>query len=84
MTTTIHRHRARRLLPAKHYLDAGYSSAELIVQARERHQLALITPLRTGNSVQARTRNGYDRTTFAIDKDRGAPPGHPAGKRNSR
>ncbi|MFF4623459.1 hypothetical protein [Nonomuraea jabiensis] len=71
MTATIHRHLARRgLLPAEHYLDAGYSSAELIVQARERHQLALITPLRTDNSVQARTRNGYDRTAFTIDRER--------------
>ncbi|MBF8194148.1 hypothetical protein ITP53_52465 [Nonomuraea sp. K274] len=70
MTATIHQHLARRdLLPAEHYLDAGYFSAELIVQARERHQMALVTPLRTDNSVQARTRNGYDRTAFTIDWD---------------
>ncbi|MEW1842215.1 IS1182 family transposase [Nonomuraea angiospora] len=68
MTEVIHQHLARRgLLPAEHYLDAGYSSAELIVQARELHQMALITPLRSDNSVQARTRNGYDRTAFTID-----------------
>ncbi|HEY1156927.1 MAG TPA: transposase, partial [Arthrobacter sp.] len=70
MTETIHQPLARRgLLPAEHYLDAGYSSAELIVQARELHQMALITPLRSDNSVQARTRNGYDRTAFTIDWD---------------
>ncbi|MFI6603508.1 hypothetical protein ACIBHX_45370 [Nonomuraea sp. NPDC050536] len=40
MTATIHQHLARRdLLPAEHYLDAGYSSAELIVQAREQYQI---------------------------------------------
>ncbi|MFF4625070.1 hypothetical protein [Nonomuraea jabiensis] len=61
---------AGALLPAEHYLDAGYSSAELIVQTREHHQLALITRLRTDNSVQARTRNGYDRTAFTIDWER--------------
>ncbi|MEV2273593.1 transposase [Nonomuraea africana] len=70
MTSVIHRGLARRgLLPTEHYLDAGYASAELIVQARERHQLALITPLLTDNSVQARTRNGYDRAAFTIDWD---------------
>jgi transposase len=68
MTETIHQHLARRgLLPAEHYLDAGYSSAELIVATREQHQMHLVTPLRTDNSVQARTRNGYDRTAFTID-----------------
>ncbi|WP_431898862.1 transposase [Nonomuraea sp. bgisy101] len=71
MTATIHQHLARRdLLPVEHYLDAGYSSAELIVAAREQHQINLITPLRTDNSVQARTRNGYDRTAVTIDWDR--------------
>lgn len=71
MTETIHQHLARRgLLPAEHYLDAGYSSAELIVAAREQHQMHLVTPLRTDNSVQARTRNGYDRTAFTIDWER--------------
>ncbi|MFC7584591.1 transposase [Nonomuraea antimicrobica] len=71
MTATILQHLVRRgLLPAEHYLDAGYSSAELIVQAREQHQINLVTPLRTDNSVQARTRNGYDRTAFTIDWER--------------
>ncbi|MEU4726626.1 hypothetical protein AB0G06_44135 [Nonomuraea dietziae] len=71
MTETIHQHLARRgLLPAEHYMDAGYSSAELIVAARQQHQVRLITPLRTDNSVQARTRNGYDRTAFTIDWER--------------
>ncbi|MFD1940050.1 transposase, partial [Nonomuraea mangrovi] len=70
MTATIHQHLARRgLLPAEHYLDAGYSSAELIVAAREQHQINLITPLRADNSVQARTCNGYDRAAFTIDWD---------------
>jgi IS5 family transposase len=71
MTEAIHQHLARRdLLPAEHYLDAGYSSAELIVQAREQHQMTVVTPLRPDNSVQARTRNGYDRTAFTIDWER--------------
>ncbi|MBE1582343.1 hypothetical protein ACFPOI_31270 [Nonomuraea angiospora] len=71
VTETIHRHLARRgLLPAEHYLDAGHSSAELIVAAREQHQINLVAPLRTDNSVQARTRNGYDRTAFTIGWER--------------
>ncbi|GAA2701830.1 hypothetical protein GCM10010412_099740 [Nonomuraea recticatena] len=34
MTETIHQHLDRRgLLPAEHYMDAGYSSAELVAAA---------------------------------------------------
>ncbi|MEU7900975.1 transposase [Nonomuraea sp. NPDC049152] len=70
MTSVIHQGLARRgLLPAERYLDTGYASAELIVQARERHRLILITPLLANNSVQARTRNGYDRAAFTVDWD---------------
>ncbi|MFG1710990.1 hypothetical protein ACFLIM_48315 [Nonomuraea sp. M3C6] len=55
MTATIHQHLARRgLLPAEHYLDAGYSSAELIVAAREQHQTTVQAYVRYAVTVGER------------------------------
>ncbi|MBE1592352.1 hypothetical protein ACFPOI_17055 [Nonomuraea angiospora] len=94
MTETIHQHLARRgLLPAEHYLDAGYSSAELVVAAREQHQMTVVTPLRPDNSLQARTETATTAppspSTGNVGrsparKDRPAPPGHPADKKTAR
>ena len=68
MTEPIHHHLATRgLLPAEHYLDAGYSSAELLVTSLTDHGIRLITPILANTSTQARNRQGYDRTAFTID-----------------
>ncbi|MFG1711326.1 IS1182 family transposase [Nonomuraea sp. M3C6] len=69
-TDPIHQALARRgLLPAEHYLDSGYPSAELLVGARERYGIALVTPALLDHSAQARAQAGYDRTAFTIDWD---------------
>jgi len=46
----------RKLLPAEHYVDAGYASAELIVGALPRYGVALITPALANTSRQARAK----------------------------
>ncbi|MFI7136181.1 IS1182 family transposase [Nonomuraea sp. NPDC050153] len=70
MTGKIHQMLAARgLLPGEHYLDSGYPSAELLVDARTRFGIALITPVLLDHSSQARAAVGYDRSAFTIDWD---------------
>jgi transposase len=80
MTERIHQMLARRdLLPAEHYLDSGYPSAELVTRSRAEHGIELITPLLADPSPQARAGQGYDRASFIIDFDRRqahCPQGH--------
>ncbi|MCW2639032.1 MAG: transposase family protein [Dactylosporangium sp.] len=59
----------RNLLPHEHIVDAGYTSAELMVGARRDFGITLVGPLRIDNSPQARTGGGFDRTAFTIDRD---------------
>ncbi len=68
MTAPIHSRLAGRgLLPAEHYVDSGYPSAELLVSSLAGYGIALVTPLLADTSLQARAGAGYDRTAFAID-----------------
>ncbi|WP_405759477.1 transposase [Streptomyces sp. NBC_00073] len=60
---------ARDLLPAEHYLDSGYPSAELIVGMKEGFGVTLVTPVLLDSSPQARSGAGFGRTAFAIDWD---------------
>ena len=59
----------RNLLPDEHIVDAGYTSAELMVSTRRDFRITLLGPLRIDNSAQARTNSGFDRTAFTIDWD---------------
>ncbi|MFD5514167.1 transposase [Streptomyces sp. NPDC127051] len=59
----------RGLLPAGHYLDSGYASAELIAGAQAVSGITLVTPLLTGTSRLHRENTGYRREAFAIDWD---------------
>jgi hypothetical protein len=82
MTQPIHRQLAGRgLLPAEHYLDSGYPSAELIVGSQATFGIALITPVLQDTSAQARASAGFDRAAFHIDWDAQqvtCPQGHPS------
>jgi transposase len=70
MTEPIHAELARRhVLPAEHYLDSGYPSADLLVSSQIDYGITLITPMLADTSPQARTSGGYDRTAFTIDWD---------------
>ncbi len=69
MTGPLHDHLAAAgLLPAEHLVDAGYTSADLLVAAR-RLGITLIGPLLADNSPQARA-GGYTQDAFTIDWDR--------------
>lgn len=70
MTEPIHAELARRgVLPAEHYLDSGYPSADLLVSSRADYGIALVTPMLADTSPQARAGNGYDRSAFTVDWD---------------
>jgi hypothetical protein len=54
MTEPIHAELARRgVLPAEHYLDSGYPSADLLVSSRADYGIALVTPMLADTSPQA-------------------------------
>ena len=70
MTAVIHDGLAEQnLAPGRHYADAGYLSAELVVSEMARHGVALTGPLLADNSAQARG-GGYTQQDFTIDFDR--------------
>jgi hypothetical protein len=56
----------RRLLPAEHLVDAGYTSAVHLDKAARRN-ITLIGPLKTNGSWQQRTQPGFSREAFTID-----------------
>jgi transposase len=60
---------AAELAPSRHYLDSGYLSAEILVEERRRHGIALVGPLLAGTSAQARAGNGYALADFTADYD---------------
>ncbi|MFF3959406.1 hypothetical protein ACFYY1_40410 [Streptomyces sp. NPDC001890] len=59
----------RRLLPARHYLDSGYPSADLIVSSAQAYAVALITPALLDTSRQAKAQEGSAAHDFTIDWD---------------
>jgi transposase len=68
MTEPIHAELARRgVLPAEHYLDSGYPSADLLVSSQSDYDIRLVTPMLADTSAQARAGDGYDRTAFTVD-----------------
>jgi hypothetical protein len=70
MLEQVHTGLGRRdLLPDEHLVDAGYTSAELMVSAQRDFGITLWGPLRTDHSAQARTGDGFDRAAFLIDWD---------------
>jgi transposase len=60
-----HRLTDRGLPPDRHYVDAGYPTAELLITSKTDHGITLVTPLRTDHSRSARA--GYGSDTFTID-----------------
>ena len=73
MTAVIDDHlTARELVPARHYLDSGYLSAQILVGELRRLGIALVGPLLADTSPQARAAEGYARADFSIDYDRRA------------
>jgi len=70
MTAAIHAAlAAKQLLPAEHLVDAGYTSAKLLVDSRNSHQIELVGQVAADPSWQARTEGAYAVATFQIDWD---------------
>lgn len=68
MTTLIHQELDRRnLLPAEHYVDSGYPSAQVLDDAHRIFGLTLVTPALLDSSPQARAGQGFDKNSFTID-----------------
>lgn len=55
------------LLPQEQLADAGYVSADLLVDAKQTYAMELIGPFVKDVSWQAREQSGYDLTRFTID-----------------
>jgi transposase len=58
---------ARDLLPAEHFVDAAYVSADLVVTSQERHAVELVGPIPQDTSWQARQQTGYDLSQFTVN-----------------
>lgn len=71
LTPVIHDGLAERgLLPDEHAVDSGYTSAALVLQARDQYQVELLGPLRANTSRQSSsTEGGFDQSHFTIDWD---------------
>ncbi|WP_016825817.1 IS1182 family transposase [Streptomyces viridosporus] len=60
----------RRLLPAEHLVDGGYTSTAGFDAASRAHKVTLVGPLPANSSRQRETDNGFARENFIIDFDR--------------
>ena len=70
MTAPIHHALGRRgLLPAEHYVDAGYPSAKLVADAWRDDRIALVAPMLVDTSRQARAGTGFAAAAFTVDWD---------------
>ncbi len=58
---------AKGLLPAEHFVDAGYLDAELLVSSQMEYGLELCGPVQGDASWQARTAGAFDLSCFTID-----------------
>ncbi|MGW9032023.1 transposase [Streptomyces sp. NPDC055722] len=59
----------RRLLPAEHLVDSGYTSVVLHDIAARTHRVTMVGPVKTDNSRQHKTGDGFARENFIIDFD---------------
>ncbi len=57
----------RELLPAEHFVDAGYIDSARLVESKAEHKVRLVGPLTEDSSWQARARTGYAAGCFAVD-----------------
>lgn len=73
----------KQLLPSRHFVDAGYVDADLLVQSSKMYGIELFGPTRVNSSWQARTTGGIDATQFQIDWNNRQVI-CPAGKKSAR
>ncbi|MFI1585071.1 transposase [Embleya sp. NPDC020630] len=56
-------------MPREHLLDAGYTSAELLMTAPVTHGVTIVGPVRGNRTRQFVRAEGYDKDSFTIDWD---------------
>ena len=83
MTTTIKSVAmdARNLLPQEQIVDAGYVTAEALVESQKEHEVTLLGPVSIDPSWQARAQTGYEVALFVLDWEKQiatCPRGHPS------
>lgn len=61
---------AKGLLPAEHFVDAGYVDAALLVGSRRDHGVSLEGPVRAMPKRQSEAEQAYEQRHFAIDWER--------------
>lgn len=69
----------KSILPCGHLVDAGYMSADLILQSKHIHQVDLIGPARKDQKWQALAGQGYAAADFKVDwvnRQATCPQGH--------
>ncbi|GAA2974337.1 transposase [Streptomyces enissocaesilis] len=60
----------RRLLPAQHLVDGGYTSVALLDASARTYKIDLVGPLGESNSRQRNAEDGFARENFIIDFER--------------
>jgi len=71
------------LLPDEHLLDAGYPTAENLVNSKTKYHVEIIGPVRSDPSWQTKAQQGFDSSNFQIDWDNekvSCPQGHQSTK----
>ena len=67
----VHQHLdAKGLLPAEHFVDSAYVSADLLADSRARHGVDLVGPIRPNRSWQMDDDEAYDVSHFELDWER--------------
>ena len=59
----------KQLLPAEHFVDSGYTTAEILVE-NQRNGIDLVGPVKQDPSWQRRAAEGYEASAFQIDWER--------------
>jgi hypothetical protein len=55
------------LLPAEHFVDAGYASARVLVSSQEQLETQMVCPISVDTGWQAYTTCGIDASQFLLD-----------------
>src|SRR4051794_3373287 len=62
--------KGRDLLPGEHLVDKGYTDSEVLVASRREYGVTIIGPVAEDPGWQARAGTGFDKGSFAVDRDR--------------
>lgn len=58
---------AHDLLPQEHLVDAGYTTADVLVTSQREHGVAVVGPVAVDPSWQAKAGAGFEKAHFAVD-----------------